>query len=383
MRILHLVENYLPLTMGWIYSQINCSNLWSANVGAIHRSPDEHYSFSNVSAFTDRWPIFRKGRMRSLLYRFPCIGIFWLRSHFMPGTFDLLHCHFGNLGFWALPLKKRLKIPMITMFYGYDATRLPFVQPVWRKRYYELFKQGELFLVEGNHMKKTLMNLGCGEEKIRVFHLGVDVKKIPFKIRKHKEGKTLKLLAAGSFREKKGLPYAIEAFAYAKKEYPNMTLTIIGDSSGAEREEKEKREIIKRVSRNNVADSVTFMGFQSPVRFMEELQNHHLFISPSVSANDGDTEGGSPVAITEASAAGLPIISTYHCDIPEVVLHKRTGLLVEEKNVEGLKESILFFLKDSDALENFGQMGRTHVESQYNINMQLLELKEIYQGFLK
>ena len=383
MKILHLVENYLPLTMGWIYSQIKCNGLWSANVGAIHRSPDENYPFSDANAFTDSWPIFRKGRMRSLLYRFPTIGIFWLRNHFKLMTFDLLHCHFGNIGFWALPLKKRLMIPMITMFYGYDATRLPFVDPVWRKRYSELFKHGELFLVEGNHMKRTLMDLGCAEEKIRVFHLGVDVKNISFKPRDIKEGETLKLLAAGSFREKKGLPYAVEAFARAKKEYPDMKLTIIGDSSGAKREEEEKRKIMERVSRNNVAESVIFLGFQSHARFIEDLQNHHLFISPSVSANDGDTEGGSPVAITEASAAGLPVISTFHCDIPEVVLHNRTGLLVEEKDVEGLKESILFFLKDSDALENFGQMGRVHIESEYNIDKQLLELKEIYQGLLK
>ncbi len=383
MKILHLVENYLPITEGWIYSQIKSKGLWSSKVGSIHRSHNDYYPFPDINAFTDRWPIFRKGRMQSLLYRFPKIGIFWLRHHFKPMTFDLLHCHFGNLGFWALPVKKRLKIPMITMFYGYDATRLPFVDPVWRKRYLELFKHGELFLVEGNHMKNTLMKLGCTEQKIRVFHLGVDVENIPFEPREIKEGEPLKLLAAGSFREKKGLPYAVEAFARAKKEYPDMKLTIIGDSSGAEREEEEKRKIIEKVSCNNVAESVIFLGFQSHARFIKELQSHHLFISPSISANDGDTEGGSPVAITEASAAGLPVISTYHCDIPEVVLHRETGLLVEEKDVNSLKESILFFLKDSDALENFGQMGRVHIESEYNIDKQLLELKEIYQGLLK
>lgn len=365
--------------MGWIYAQLNGNDCWNSEVGAIHRTAEQHYPFPDVHAFTDRWGLFKKWPLTSLLYRYPKIGIVWLLHNYNSTEFDVMHCHFGNFGFWALPIKEQLKIPMVTMFYGVDASRLPEEETVWRKRYLELFHKGDLFLVEGNHMKSTLMKLGCAQEKIMIFHLGVDVAKTPFERRKFEEGENLKLLAAGSFREKKGLPYAVEAFARAKKEYARMTLTIIGDSSGADREEEEKRKIVETIKRHSLEDSVTFLGFQPHDRFIEELYKHHLFISPSITASDGDTEGGSPVAITEASASGMPVVSTWHCDIPEVVLDGKTGLLSGEKDVEGLHKAIVHFIKDDVAVMEYGSQGRAHIENEYNISRQLLELDGIYR----
>ena len=272
---------------------------------------------------------------------------------------------------------------MITMFYGYDASMLPKIEPVWSKRYLKLFDKGDLFLTEGNHMKATLIKLGCAEEKIRIFHLGVDLGRIPYKPRKLDVDGTLRLLAAGSFKEKKGLPYAVEAFALARQNYPRMTLTIIGDSSGAKREKEEKRKILEAVARNKLQNSVTFLGYQPHARFIEEIQKHHLFISPSVTATDGDTEGGSPVAITEASASGMPVISTWHCDIPEVVIHRKSGILVKEKDVEALHKAILCFINDRESIKQYGSTGRTHIEAEYNIEKQLFQLAGIYQSLLK
>ena len=296
-----------------------------------------------------------------------------------------MHCHFGNFGFHALPLKKHLKIPMVTMFYGFDASRLPKIKPIWTERYLELFGKGDLFLVEGNHMKATLMKLGCAAEKIRIFHLGVDIERIPYKPRRLYEDRTLRLLAAGSFREKKGLPYAVEAFALARKDYPRMTLTIIGDASGArgEEEEREKRKILESVTRNKLQNCVTFLGYQPHNRFIEALYRHHLFISPSVTATDGDTEGGSPVAITEASASGVPIISTWHCDIPEVVIHKKSGLLVKERDVDSLHKAILHFIEDHEYIEQYGSTGRAHIEAEYSLDVQMLKLAKIYKNMKK
>ena len=54
----------------------------------------------------------------------------------------------------------------------------------WRNRYKELFARCERFLAEGNHMKKTLVELGCAESKVLVQRLGVDLEKIPFIPRK-------------------------------------------------------------------------------------------------------------------------------------------------------------------------------------------------------
>ena len=84
------------------------------------------------------------------------------------------------------------------------------------------------------------------------------------------------------------------------------------------------------------------------------------------------------MAITEASAAGLPVISTFHCDIPEVVLDNQSGRLSAERDVTGLAHSILFFAKNSGAIGEYGVQGRRHVEANYNVKRQLKELRNIY-----
>ena len=69
------------------------------------------------------------------------------------------------------------------------------------------------------------------------------------------------------------------------------------------------------------------LGYVSRETLREEAYEHDVFLAPSVTASNGDTEGGAPVAIIEMSASGMPIVSTNHCDIPSVVLDGVTGLL--------------------------------------------------------
>ena len=78
----------------------------------------------------------------------------------------LIHAHFGPQGVAMIPIKRWLKLPLITTFYGFDVTQLP-REDIWNKAYQRLFKEGDLFLVEGNNMKHSLMEIGCSSEKNR------------------------------------------------------------------------------------------------------------------------------------------------------------------------------------------------------------------------
>ncbi|GAH44911.1 unnamed protein product [marine sediment metagenome] len=103
-------------------------------------------------------------------------------------------------------------------------------------------------------MKKSLIKLGCPEEKIIIQHIGVDLEKIKFTPRNVKNNGLVKLLIASSFREKKGIPYAIEAFGRVKESHPelNLELTIIGDSDGGSEGEKEKKKIFNLINKVTV-----------------------------------------------------------------------------------------------------------------------------------
>jgi colanic acid/amylovoran biosynthesis glycosyltransferase len=247
----------------------------------------------------------------------------------------------------------------------------------------KLFEHGDRFLVEGTHMRDSLMALGCPDEKVGVQHLGVNLERIEFRTRQPDDDQAVCVLVAGSFREKKGIPYAIEAFGRVREMNRNLQLTIIGDSAGAPREEREKRAILRIIEKYRLRDHVRWLGYQPYPVFMQELYRHHIFLSPSVTSTDGDTEGGVPVSIIEASASGMPILSTKHCDIPEVVLNGESGYLVQERDADALAEKLELLASNPCLWRSMGQKGREHMEREYNAKTQGERLEEIYDEVLR
>ena len=73
------------------------------------------------------------------------------------------------------------------------------------------------------------------------------------------------------------------------------------------------------IEKHKLQSKIRMLGFQPYSVLLEEAYTHHIFLSPSVTASDGDTEGGAPVTLIEMLATGMPIVSTTHCDIPEII----------------------------------------------------------------
>ena len=380
--IAHSVPSYLFLTGSWIYGQLINLKRFNPIVITNYIQNMDIFPFQPIYSLNIQHRINKKLLVRLFMlfigdqltankrYRY-FIDI--LKEH----RIVLLHSHFGNEGFWDLCLKQKLKIPIVISFYGSDVSKLA-KNPLWRHRYRRLFSKGELFLAEGNFMKKSLINLGCPEEKVFIQHLGIDLEKIKFKPRKIGYNGKIKILISGSFREKKGISYAIEAFAKVRQKHKNIELTIIGDSSGIPRDEAEKRKILNTVKKNYLQSLIKTLGYQPYSVFIEELYKHHIFLSPSIHASNGDAEGGAPVSITEASASGMPIISTYHCDIPEIVLDEKSGYLVKEKDVESLAEKLEYLITNPRKWSELGEAGYTHIKNEYNIKKQVKKLENIY-----
>ncbi|MHB1240956.1 MAG: glycosyltransferase, partial [Gammaproteobacteria bacterium] len=92
----------------------------------------------------------------------------------------LIHAHFGVEGVYALRLAKRLGVPLVTTFHGFDATlstAAMLCSPVWanyplfRKR---LARQGDLFLCVSSFIRERVLALGFPEERTHVHYIGVD-----------------------------------------------------------------------------------------------------------------------------------------------------------------------------------------------------------------
>jgi len=378
--VIHYGGSYLPITETWIYGQIKNLKRYQPIVYTLKtenldiyptekiRSLELKDGLMNVTTFLNKgW--------NKVFGFYPPFALYLMRDK--P---NLIHTHFGPSGYNLLKLKSIFKFSLITSFYGYDLSKLPHQNSRWKSRYKKLFKEGDCFLVEGHYMKKCLTELGCPGEKITVQHLGIDLNQIKFVPRKPKKSGNTYVLIAGSFREKKGMPYAIAAFGKVKQAYPQLKLklTIIGDSTGTLRNEKEKKKILDTIKKYELKDCVRMLGYQPYPVFLRELEKHHIFLSPSVHASDGDAEGGAPVSIIEASASGMPVLSTTHCDIPEVIIDKENGYLVPERDTDALVEKLEFLISNPDIWEQMGRKGREHIEKNYNITTQVQKLEEIY-----
>jgi colanic acid/amylovoran biosynthesis glycosyltransferase len=281
----------------------------------------------------------------------------------------LIHAHFGPEGYKMLGIKKKLKLPLITSFYGFDMSKLAH-ERIWRANYRLLFEEGDLFLVEGKHMQKKLIALGCPYKKTRVQHLGVDVKKFICRKRELK-GKKIRILFCGRFVEKKGLTYALRAVASVFKKYPHIEFRIIGDG-------EMKSDIEELIDKLDMSGYVTLLGFQPNQVCAQEMQKTHILLQPSVVASNGDSEGGAPMVLLEAQASGVPVISTYHADIPEVVLEGEGGLLVPERDPGALVEKLKLLITNPRMRMQMGKAGRLHIEKNYNIYRQVEKIELLY-----
>jgi colanic acid/amylovoran biosynthesis glycosyltransferase len=228
-------------------------------------------------------------------------------------------------------------------------------------------------------MAKCIKALGCPQEKIRVHHLGVEVDRLPFKPRLWHPGKPLRILISASFREKKGIPYALDAIGQLMNEV-DIEVTIIGDATSEESSRAEKKRILHLIEKYNLHSRVQMLGFKPYSVLMKQAYNHHIFLSPSVSAEDGDTEGGAPVTIIEMIATGMPVISTIHCDIPEVINYGRERMLSPERNAARLTDCIQWWLQHTDSWTILLSHARKHVENKYDVHKQAINLGNIYRS---
>jgi len=266
----------------------------------------------------------------------------------------------------------------VVRFYGHDVSKVLHQYPIYRKRYYQLFNEADLFLCEGSHMARRILELGCPEDKVKVQHLGVDVERLAFKPRQWNAGEPLRVLIAASFREKKGIPYAIEAVEMLRKEIP-VELTIIGDARDDETSREEKRRIYAALDRTALKMSTRLLGYQSYAQMVQEAYQHHLFLHPSVSALDGDDEGGAPVCIPEMLAIGMLVVSTNHCDIPEVMGPALSHLLAPERDAKALLDRMRYLVSAPEQWAKLRSIGRQRVVSEFNQSKMGVCLFETYK----
>ncbi len=378
LRVAHVVSKYLPYSQAWLHRLIT----WPQEVEA--SIVTERVVAPGQAAFPVSDLLVLASRFRTAYWlaslssrggrRGPALALDQLREK-RP---QLVHAHFGHTGWRWLPTVRRLGVPLVTSFYGWEMSALPCRHPWWRQRYRQLFAAGAWFLCEGPVMARALEALGCPSERIGIQRLGIDTRAVEALRRCLRPGEPLQVLAAARFTEKKGLPDAIAAVARAALEI-DVRLTVAGGPVRTPRGRREARRIAAAAAASGLGDRLRFVDVLPHAELMALALRSHVFIQPSKRAADGDSEGGLPVTLVDGAATGLPAVATRHADIPELVRDGETGLLAGEGDVAALAAHLVRCAREPELLPRLSAGAAARVRAEFSAERCAASLRAHYE----
>lgn len=285
---------------------------------------------------------------------------------------DLLHVYFGHTGVHLLPFLQRWPKASVVSFHGMDVQARAH-DPSYEPRLRELLQTTTLVLARSHSLLDRLRELGCPEEKLRVNRTGIPLDQFPQVQRTAPTDGAWRFVQACRLIEKKGLDDALHAFARFVQTHPQAHFTIAGEGPLLEPLTTLCRQL-------GIASNVTFAGFLKGRALCDLFHASHIFIHPSRITEDGNQEG-IPNAMLEAMATGLPVIATLHGGIPEAVRKDVTGLLVPERDVEGLLTSMVQLT--SGLWPTMSEAAAADVRDQFESTAQIAKLEAVYNEAVK
>lgn len=285
------------------------------------------------------------------------------------GPFDIIHSQFGTLGLFAVSLNQILpsKCKLVTSIRGYDVTVFLKKHP---GAYRGLFREGDLFLPVCEFLKDRLIQEGCEEKKIVVHYSGIDCSKFEYVQRQRVFGEPIKVLTIARLVEKKGVAFAIEAVSRLLSRGDKIQYTVVGD--GVLRENLQQL-----IEGMGIERQVKLLGWKTHEAVKMLLEEAHVLVAPSLTSDSGDQEG-IPNAIKEAMATGLPVISTFHSGIPELVTDGVSGLLLPERDAVSIADALAYLIRHPEICKKMGEEGRRQVELKFDTNSLNKKLGELY-----
>jgi colanic acid/amylovoran biosynthesis glycosyltransferase len=291
----------------------------------------------------------------------------------------ILHSHFGYVAVNDIYIHEFLDVPWVVSFYGADVYQLG-RQESWRKQYAALFSRATKVLALGPVMAQSLQKLGCPENKIAVHPLGVDVSEIRHAARVLQPGEPLKILFAGTFREKKGLQFVVESIKIARQDGLRLVLNIVGDEAGKPGDYEAKKTFLQLLRRHGLENDVNLHSFVPFKRLLELALSSHVFVAPSVTAADGDSEG-TPFVLQQMMATGMPCIATRHSDIP-YLFGSCEDMLVPERDAKAIAARFCSYVESPQKLIEDGCRVRKQICAFFNVRNCSTHLEAVYDSLL-
>jgi glycosyltransferase involved in cell wall biosynthesis len=280
---------------------------------------------------------------------------------------DIVLAEFGVNGVEIMDVCVQCSVPLVVHFHGYDAYAATVLEGAIGRAYRRLFGVAAAVVAVSRDMEAQLISLGAPAERVHYIPYGVDCERF-----RQCEVATQPpvFVSVGRFVDKKAPYLTLLAFAKCVQRVPESRLVMLGDGP-----------LWEACQRLAVAlgcgDAVEFPGVLTPARVAEKMQSARAFVQHSVRPRTGLAKGdseGTPLAVIEAGASGLPIVATRHAGIKDVVIEGITGILVDEGDVEGMAEGMIQMARDPALAAQYGEKASQRVREEFEISKQLGKL---------
>lgn len=272
---------------------------------------------------------------------------------------------YGMTGVEILGACGRARIPLVVHFHGFDASRKDVIAQ-YLSQYQRMFTVASAIVAVSTPMRDQLTAWGAPEDRTHLNPYGADETR--FAGASAGEAPNV-FLAVGRFVPKKAPHLTVRAFRDVASVDPSVRLIMVGDGPLLDPTRRLAQEL-------GLGASVEFLGARDQEEVAALMRKARAFVQHSMTAPDGDSEG-TPVSIIEAQMSGLPVISTRHAGIPEVVMHGETGFLVEEGDVQSMGRIMGMLARDPGLAARLGQQARNHALARYTLSRHLERLADI------
>lgn len=288
----------------------------------------------------------------------------------------LIHAHFGPDAAHAMPLARRVGVPLVFTHHGYDITTKDRVLArsrwtyLYLKRRARLYATASLVLCVSRFVRDTAVTKGAPPDKTVVHYIGVDVSSFtpdPAVARSET------VLFVGRLIENKGCEQLLRAMRLVQRSRSECRLVIVGDGP--------LRVQLEQTARVLALHNVSFLSTQESALVRYWMNRARVFSVPSVTAESGASEGFGMVFV-EAQAMGLPVASFATGGVPEAVVHGETGLLAPERDTTTLAQNITALLSDASMWQRFSQAGQRRVRELFDLRRQTAALEDLYRAVL-
>jgi glycosyltransferase involved in cell wall biosynthesis len=378
MKILVFSEKFMLPTLTFIYNEVAEMSKYHEVITVCNEHfIDEKFPFVSVV----KVPFKEKLIRRKLTWYGEKFGFFMTRKNadfktgirklindFKP---EIIHTHFGYESIKLLDNLNIPPIPVFISFHGYDASQM-LKRKVYVNKLNQYLKYDNIIpICVSGFIKKNLFKAGVNVNKAELLYYGINIDFFNPVIDKVRNDK-FTFLQISSFNEKKGHIYTLQAFKLFldKVEKKNNYKLILAGGWGLFEQIKAEAGLM------GLSEFVEFTGVVNQEQAKELLSKANAFLHHSITAPNGDTEG-MPNAIIEAMAMELPVISTFHAGIPELVEHGVNGFLVQEKDIDTYAKS----MKDILSWERLPHSRRKVIEN-FSNQAHCRKLQEIYQKYI-